>query len=329
MRLSINVQAVITRVRSRSVKTTILSALTLVSLHGNIVDDAAAAFSLNWQRDYASEGATFSNNDGYIVCNMSYIASANCGSRDMDENGSHDDGTAFMQEQLNFGGQSYFHVIVGDYTQDSMVQEVFIRNSGSYDGVPMTSSVANTSSTANAEFNMDKPYSSDSSTTGTGSANPNNVIMRQIVNSGEISMEFLKDSFTQKPLITSTLTTAGLVSTFSMDMRGSNYSQMTPIAVSSVVNTVVLTGADSQGQEGDYDFQNDAQTSYMSAGGFTYTAGTGAGGSGGTYSWFDPTDNFQPMNRNYASYCDAAQNPNWSGVGACVDGTGGGGGGGW
>lgn len=319
------------RIRTQSIKTAILFVGLSVFVQGNIMDDALAAFSLNWQRDYAAEGASFNNNNAYVACNMSYIGDANCGGGSFNLNGSHDDGTAFLQEQLTFSGQLYFHVIVGDHTTDSMAQEVFIKVTGSnpifggFGGVRVSDSVANSS---NQTFSMTQPYSSDSSNNGNGSGNPNSVIMRQIVNSGEISMEFLKDSFTQKPLITQTISNAEMVSTMTMDMRGKTYSDITPInTATSVVNTLVLTEASRQGTEGDYNIQADALTSYLSAGGFTYTPGSGYGGSGGVYTWSDPVDNFQPMNRNYQGYCNPAQNPVW-GSGACVGG-GGGGGGGW
>lgn len=325
------------RIRSLSVKTAILFGGLSVLVQGNVMDDALAAFSLNWQRDYAAEGASFNSNNAYVVCNMSYIADANCTTggfgSDFQLSGSHKDNTAFLQEQLTLGGQLYFHVIVGDYTKDSMAQEVFIKVTGSnptfggFGGVKVSDSVANSS---NQTFSMTQPYSSDSSNNGNGSGNPNSVIMRQIVNSGEISMEFLKDSFTQKPLITQTISNAEMVSTMTMDMRGKNYSDITPInTATSVVNTLVLTGATRQGTEGDYDIQADALTSYLSAGGYTYTPGSGYGGSGGVYTWSDPVDNFQPMNRDYQGYCNPAENPVW-GNGACVGGNpAGSGGGGW
>lgn len=320
------------RGRGRAVKNMLLPSILLIATHGNIIDDGVAAFTLNWQRDYAAEGASFVNNDAYISCNMSYIPSANCGGFGGwgTLSGSHDDGTAFFQEQLTLGGQLYFHVIVGDYTKDSMAQEVFIKASGGnptyYSGwsgtIQASDSVGNTS---NPYFNMTQPYSTDSSLTGTGSANPNSVIMRQIINSGEISMQFLKDSFTQKPLITQTISNPDMTLTVSMDMRGSNYSQITPInTATSVTNTLVLLGSDRAGTEGNFNIQDNAQTSHLSAGGFTYTPGSGFGGSGGVYTWSDPVDNFQPMNRNYQSYCDPAQNRVW-GSGACVGGGGGGG----
>ena len=319
----------------RPITKTMVFLTALLGLAGGMLrEQATAAFSLNWQRDYAAEGASFNSNLAYVACNMSYISDANCSTGgfggDFNLNGSHDDGTAFLQEQLTLGGQLYFHVIVGDYTRDSMAQEVFIKASSgnqSFNGIRVSDSVANDS---DQTYNMTHPYSSTSSSNGNGSANPNNVIMRQIINSGEISMEFLKDSFSQKPLITQTITNAEMVSTVSIDMRGRNYSQITPIDATSMTNTLTLIGATRAANEGNYDLQDQAQTSHISAGGFTYTNGSGNAGSGGTYTWYAPIDNFQPMNRNYQGYCNPSQNSDWSGDGACTNTTGGGGGGwGW
>lgn len=324
--------------RHRSLGVTIKSMLVTSGLLLGMpasVDNTRAAFSLNWARDYSSEGASFINNDAYVVCNMSYLSSANCGGGfggDTDLNGSHDDGTAFLQEQLTLSGERYFHVIVGDHTQDDMAMEVFIKSNASNpiysDSIRGSDSVGSTSSSANREYNMTNPYSSDSSKNGNGSGNPNSVIMRQVVSDGEISMEFLKDSFTQKPLITQTLTTAEMTQTVTMDMRSRNYSQITPIGLGDYTNTTVLLGADRYGTEGDYDADAQAQAVTLSAGGFTYTPGSGYGGSGGTYTWWASYDNFQPMNRNYNSYCNPTQNPSW-GSGPCAGGGGGGGGWGW
>src|SRR3569833_1768953 len=273
--------------RHRSVSAARLTLLGLLALiaAGSVVNHSMAAFSLNWQRDYNAEGASFSSNDAYVACNMSYITDANSGSGgfgvDFNLNGSHDDGTAFLQEQLTLGGQLYFHVIVGDYTKDKMALEVFIKDSSgnqSFNGIRVSDTVANN---GDQTYNMTHPYSSTSSSNGNGSANPNNVIMRQIINSGEISLEFLKDSFSQKPLITQTITNAEMVSTVSIDMRGRNYSQITPIDATSMTNTLTLIGATRGANEGNYDLQDQAQTSHISAGGFTYTNGRGNAGSGG------------------------------------------------
>src|SRR3569832_2940948 len=185
--------------RHRSVSAARLTLLGLLALiaAGSVVNHRMAAFSLNRQRDYNAEGASFSSNDAYVACNLSYISAANCGSGgfggDFNLNGSHDDGTAFLQEQLTLGGQLYFHVIVGDYTKDKMAQEDFIKASTgnqSFSGIRVSDGDVNGS---DQTFNMGSPYSSTSSNSGSGSANPISVIKRQNINDGDISMEFVKD----------------------------------------------------------------------------------------------------------------------------------------
>src|SRR3569623_1866548 len=58
---------------------TLLGLLALLAA-GSVVNRSMAAFSLNWQRDYNAEGASFSCNVAFDACNMSYISDANCGS---------------------------------------------------------------------------------------------------------------------------------------------------------------------------------------------------------------------------------------------------------
>ena len=74
------------------------------------------------------------------------------------------------------------------------------------------------------------------------------------------------------------------------------------------------------------------QALYVTAGGFTYTAGSGTGGSAGNYTYMDAHDEanpiFEPYNLNWQGYCKPSENPSW-GSGACRGGGGGGGGQGW
>ena len=74
-------------------------------------------------------------------------------------------------------------------------------------------------------------------------------------------------------------------------------------------------------------------TPYTTAGAWTYEDGSDFGGSNGTYSYYQsngtdpsPDEGFYPVGLPYVIFCDPAQNPDWSGNGACVDGDGGGGG---
>src|SRR3569833_1266462 len=239
--------------RHRSVSAARLTLLGLLALiaAGSVVNHSMAAFSLIWQRDYNAEGASFSSNDAYVACNMSYISDANCGSGgfggDFNLNGSHDDGTAFLLEQQTHNNQLYFHVIVGDYTKDKMAQEVFIKASSgnqSFSGIRVSDGGVNGS---DQTFNMGSPYSSTSSNTGTGSANPNSVIKRQINNDGDISMEFLKDSFSQKPLFTQTISNSEMFSIITIDMLGKNFSQLSRFVHTAKTKTLDLLGATRQG----------------------------------------------------------------------------------
>src|SRR3569623_3590386 len=112
---SVNVKQLNHGLRSRCAKLALLS-LATAAMHGNVVNDGMAAFSLNWARDYSSEGASFNNSDGYIVCHMSYISSANSGSGgfggDFNENSSHDDGNAFNQQEHKHEDHTYYHINV-------------------------------------------------------------------------------------------------------------------------------------------------------------------------------------------------------------------------
>src|SRR3569833_2583590 len=101
--------------RHRSVSAARLTLLGLLALiaAGSVVNHSMAAFSLNWQRDYNAEGASFSSYDAYVACNMSYISDANCGGGgfvgDFILIGSHDDGTAFLRGRRTRGGRRGVH----------------------------------------------------------------------------------------------------------------------------------------------------------------------------------------------------------------------------
>lgn len=113
---------------------------------------------------------------------------------------------------------------------------------------------------------------------------------------------------------------------------GSNReTSVTKKAGAGITNTVTLGGPLTFGTAGDYNYATDNQNSNPTAGRYTYTAGTGFGQSNGTYAYIDAAngDLFNPANVTYAEFCDAAQNPNWSGAGACKNNDGTGGGGGW
>jgi len=305
----------------------------------------AGGFTLNWQQDHASEGASVVNNDAYFCGGLSYMNCAGGGGAGWGGSSGNDDGTPFLQETLDLNGQRYFHLIVGDHTTDSMAQEVFIQVSpgnNSKDGITFSDSLCNNCSESR-QFSAGDALNSNSNFNGNGGGNPSRVMMQQMVKDGSYQGQFLKDSFTQKPLINSTVSTPDMISTVILDMRGSDYSQITPIGLSNVTITQTMLGPDKFGTSGNFDIQTQGQHVDVTAGGFTYTPGpSSSGGGGGVYTYFEGTG-FNPLNFDYAAYCDPSQNAAatgsgrggggfggfGSGGGAACGGSGGGGGRGW
>ena len=298
-----------------------------------------ADFTLDWQDDNGAERVF---NDASASCGMSYISDRNCSGFDFQFG--HDDNSAFMQEQLFHDGQMYFHVLVGDHTTDEMALEYFIKAnsgnnawaSGRRSGSGNIAVSHSLGPLGNGVAAISQPYSADSTLTGTGSANPNSIIMRQLVTDSAdpaFSMDFIKDRFLYKPkLIQTNGGTGGFDATTVIDMSNSLYTDITPIDESADFdNVMVLTDPLKNGTEGDYNVDTMGDIREFRAGGYTYTPGSGTGGSGGTYSYIDPTEDanpaYKPMNEDWVSFCDPSQNSNWSGFGACTNGNGSGGGG--
>jgi hypothetical protein len=318
--------------------------------------DSQAAFELNFDPTTNTDHSytsTFSNVN--YSCGMSFGSDFNCSSGgfggSFQLNGSHDDGTAAYQRMFTYGGKTYYHVIIGDSTTDSFYLEYMIEAStsyASYNGQFAASASTGTTSsgTSGRTYNMVNPYGADSSLGGTGTGNPTRVVMRQVLDDGINYNEFLKDQFDKKPLITQHISdpnpTEGLTQDYSIDMRGKTYADNTPITTNDRSNKTILIG-DTAANQGDYDSTGTVVTpaefiqgtDKISAGAYTYTAGSGYGGSNGTYTYYQSdgvTTNpsgFQPVNLDYSVFCIASQNVDWSGNGACVNGNGSSGGGGW
>jgi hypothetical protein len=313
--------------------------------------ETEAAFTLNFIPD---DGSYTSDRDEVnYSCHMSYISSFNCdGSRgSFDLNGSHDDGSAAFQQMFTSGGKTYYHVIIGDYTKDSFYMEYIIEansNWGQYNGSFAVSASTGTTG-SDRVYGMTNPYDSNSSLTGTGTGNPTRVIMHMVLDDGVIYNEFLKDQFDRKPLIKQTISdpspTLGISMEYTLDMRNKTYTDSTPISENDRTNKTFLIG-DTAGSQGDYDSTNSVSTPVsfiqgtddLAAGAYTYTPGSGFGGSDGTYTYYlsdgitVDTSGFQPVDKDYSVFCIPSQNVDWSGNGACTngDGSGGGrGGGGW
>lgn len=191
------------------------------------------------------------------------------------------DPTPFLQEVVFIDGIRYYHTIVGDPESD-FAQEVYIEASGCcyqasvfYDPFPRSAS-----------------NSRGGSANGSGSGNPNRVVMSNMVRDEEMTQWFLKDSLGFKPLITQSIVKDDVRMDFQIDMTMIDYGTIdTPGVVSNRLE--LLT--DNYGTTGDYDnnviptFFSDKSVvnQYVNGGRYTYTSGPDDGGSGGVYTYWD------------------------------------------
>lgn len=309
----------------------------------------AQEFSLNFQQDEVIGGVTRLDNVGYVVCNMAGISDVRCGGDGVGtESGSHIDGTTFLQETLeDANGNQYWHIIVGDFANDGFAQETFIKANSSNPicyrgGAVCSDSVSDMSIEDNTEFNRIQPYlaGANSAKTGTGTANPNSVIFRQLMRDDEMSYEFFKAEFDKKHILTQNMNAPGIAVNFMLDMSALTFNDDTPInPATQMINSVELTAADApkniigafqQLGVGNFDMgigtgvtvsRDLIVSEYVNAGGYTYTPGTGPydyGGSGGVYSFGDGSGaTYDPTTEWSTTYCDPSQNPDW-GDGACL-----------
>lgn len=288
-----------------------------------------AELSFNWTpradiRD-ATQGLPFA------ICNVAGQANqGNCGTNFFF---SSPDTTPFVQEIVkDVNGAKYYHLVVGDPSQ-GFAQEIYIgrgtstfadgsRTSASlgwaasglcfggspFPGAPPTLPADDKRGCGNGY----SPLSSDADFSGNGSGNPNRVIMRQVVSDGQMTQEFLKASFTQKPKITQTVADpqSGLQIHFVADMSNSTYSDNTTPAL--ITNTLTFTppalATDGMGPA-NFDMATGAQSSSVSGGRYIYNDGTavGFGGAGGTYGYVNGGD-FN-LNVEWSSFRDPGQNP--------------------
>jgi hypothetical protein len=173
-------------------------------------------------------------------------------------------------------GLNYYHMIVGS-AAEGFIQESFIQT-GVIAGTIL--SCAGNSCSTNLN-NMDPLGGTGLYYTGNGASNPRGTIIRQIISDGEIVMEFLKDKYDRKPLITQTIITSEIFSTFRFDMRNSTYSDMNTPGL--ITNTLTF----SDPGIGSFDMARDAPDAHITGGRYTYTNGTGNGGSQGTYNYIE------------------------------------------
>lgn len=246
--------------------------------------------------------------------------------------------TPFVYERVIEGGIPYYHMIVGD-PASGFAQEVYIRAGVSAPGFITGGSCTGpgtcdegTSAPIGSDFSSSGGRGSDNNPvisnaffpleqnptlSGNMSGNPTRVQMRQLLVDGDLTLDFVKDRYLEKPSISNTIEDAEFRSVFSMDSTGNLYTNdQTP---SVVTNTVEHLGTDlppdvrppgGGPSSAFFNMETDAENSVVTAGRYTWTPGTGPGQSIGTYNYVDGGGHNPAPNWN--SFFDHRETNPWS-----------------
>ncbi len=156
---------------------------------------------------------------------------------------------------------------------------------------------------------------------GNGTGNPNKVIMRQKLDDGEMTQEFIKSSFSKKPKIIQEVRTTEMTSLVEIDMQAHSYNEFDNSAMT-VVNTLIFdrTGPGSA-PVADWSIENPdggrgsgKVDSHVDAGQYIYSGGDASiGNANGQYSYADGVGGFDYENANWEAYMDTCDVTNiWS-----------------
>jgi hypothetical protein len=226
--------------------------------------------------------------------------------------GSSTEKTPFLQEVVSDGLNGYYHLIVGDPTQ-GFAQETYIRLGSTVwpNSQPSSSSSGSAGQSNGGGFSAatsgGNPLASGA-ISGSGGGNPERTQIRQLVNSADMSQEFLKSTFLNKPKITQTVTTSDMVSSFEVDMSAIRYRGAGATTTDAVITNKV-TMIDSAAS-GNFDLAVNKQNSTVTAGKFSWAPGTGDGLSNGTYSYTNGAFNVNAI--DWKVYYNPADNTCWS-----------------
>jgi len=221
-------------------------------------------------------------------------------------------------------GNEYYHMIMGSLA-DGFIQEVYIARHSSqlytWSGGMMNNAEGTVSASGGASdfgnnSNNLNPLGGnlDAINSGSGSANLTKVIIRQIVNDGDLTMEFIKDKFNGKPRITQMLNAPDIKQLFDIDMRNINYSDMTSNAP--VVNQMWLLREELPTDGGFFDViagpgeATGTSILAITAGQYTYTDGAGFLGSEGSYNYSGGGN--MNLDQRWESFFDHTQANPWS-----------------
>ncbi len=248
---------------------------------------AMAEFSLNWTADTA--------NPAFSGTSIVHGTTTTPGQ------------SPFIYERVTDGGVNYYHLVVGDpntgFAQETYIQIGTAAITIGFQGIgpQLSSSGGQILPTGNATDPL-----GTGAFAGNSTGNPNRVQMRQIVEDGDLSVDFLKDTFLEKPSITNTIESADLNATFQMNSAGNPYSSSaTP---SQVTNTVEHLAPDMPAASAVFDMAVDSQDSRVTAGRYT-TTNPQPGAPGGAYTYVEGGANLNP---DWSSFFDHREANPWS-----------------
>lgn len=222
--------------------------------------------------------------------------------------------TPFLQETITVGNEVFYHLIVGTPEQ-GFAQEVFIKTGGiSYPAAIGSDSAgawcynAAPGGCEQAQNNARTPLANNQTVTGNGTGNPNRVLIKQIVNdtASGLSQEFLKDSFTAKPIITQNIDTADITSQFLFDMSALDYNS--DALAGTMTNIFVLKTVPDGSANFDYARNRQQnQEPGINGGRYTFTPTPAINDAGGIYTYYDGT--IDPVaDVNWESFKNPVQN---------------------
>ncbi len=253
-----------------------------------------AEFVLNWSQDTAFP--TFSGTN--IIHGSSVIQNQ----------------TPFVYERvISSEGIPFYHMIIGN-PDAGFAQETYIQAMPSNVGNFLGAIGPESSASGGATGGGSSPTSSNAADPldatvlgGNGSGNPERVQMRQILKDGELTMEFLKQGFSGKPVISHTIDSERHNAVFIIDGSELTYDDRDTAA--QITNTLWILDPDIPVESSRFDVDIDAQQTFVTAGRYEYIAGPGFGGSRGSYEYFGGGVNPAP---DWSSFFDFREANPWS-----------------
>ena len=311
----------------------------------------SADFSLDFQQDpddfrggYISNYAIMNtpsesvcNRDGFGQCTTNtderFLVTHECGWPSCSVVPKHGESTPMIYEKIRRNGVDYLHMVIGD-PADGFAQDVYIR--GNYFNAQDSLATSTWASGHNDGLNFDPtPGTGPLQGGGNGSANPERVIVRQVLGGrwdgdsdawtcegSTFCSEFLKDNMLTKPRILQQVNEPDMISEFEVDMRTVGYSDMNTVLP--MVNKVtVISPSFFYGDEGNFDITKErvyegptdneiiTKNSVITAGRYRYipTADlteSGQYGANGSYQFWD--DSFDVESVDWCNYYVREQN---------------------